>query len=117
MTYVLGLAALVLTSTSSPFEVPWCGQVRLTGYVRTEFSPWTFDGTSIYTDEKIVAASWDVKLGSIADIEGLGSYRVADRGRLGSGSPTPWVDVAVWSRAEAYALTGFRQVCFRTPRA
>jgi len=94
---------------------PWCGQTKITAYVRTEFSPWTFDGTSIYTDEPIVAASTDVALGSIADIDGLGSFRVADRGRLGNGTPHPWVDVAVWTRAEAYALTGMRRVCFRPP--
>src|SRR6187399_1980936 len=72
-------------------------------------------GTSIYTDEPIAAASWDVKLGSLADIQDLGTFRIADRGHLGSGSPLPWVDVAVWSRSEAYALTGVRQVCFRPP--
>jgi|SRR6187455_2113105 len=110
------LLALWLLGTSvSGQDAPWCGPTRLTGYVRTDFSGRTFDGTSIYTDEPIAAASWDVKLGSLADIQDLGTFRIADRGHLGSGSPLPWVDVAVWSRSEAYALTGVRQVCFRPP--
>jgi hypothetical protein len=114
--YILGIAALFIGMTNEPSEAPWCGDAKITGYVRTEFSPWTYDGTSIYTDEPIVAASWDVKMGSIADIDGLGSYRVADRGSgLGRGIPLPWVDVATWTRAEAYALTGIRRVCFRPP--
>ena len=119
--YMLGLAALFLIEATAPVEAPaeapWCGKTRLTGYVRTEFSPWTFDGTSIYADEPIAAASWDVALGSLAEVEGLGVFRVADRGRLGNGTPTPWLDIAVWTRAEAYALTGYRNVCFRRPAA
>jgi len=99
----------------TPAEAPWCGPVRLTAYVRTEFSPWTYDGTPISTPEPIVAASWDVKMGSLADIDGLGTFRVADRGMLGNGHPMPWVDVAVWDRATAYSLTGVRRVCFRPP--
>ena len=75
----------------------------------------TYDGTPIWTDERIVAASWDVKMGSVAEIDGLGSYRVADRGMLGNGTPMPWVDVAVWTRDEALSLTSVRQVCFRRP--
>jgi hypothetical protein len=110
-----GWLSVFTPSVSAAAEAPWCGNTRITAYVRTEFSPWTYDGTSIYTDEPIVAASWDVRLGSIADIEGLGSFRVADRGHLGNGSPTPWVDIAVWHRSEAYALTGYRNVCFRPP--
>jgi hypothetical protein len=57
-----------------------------------------------------------VKLGAIAHIDGLGAYRIADRGGgLGNGTPMPWVDVAVWDRATAYELTGIRRVCFRRP--
>lgn len=88
----------------------WCYEsARVTGYVRTEHSARTFDGTPIYTAEPIAAASWDVPLGWYADVAGLGSYRVADRGSgLGSAG---WIDIAVWSRAEAFALTSRRQVC------
>jgi len=111
------LATTLLTApTMMPTEAPWCGPTRITGYVRTDGNPFTFDGTSIYTAEHIVAASWDVALGTLATIEGLPHvYRVADRGHLGSGVPMSWVDVATWSRSEAYALTGVRNVCFRKP--
>ena len=100
-----------------PSEAPWCGQARITAYVRTDYGPGarTYDGTSIFTPEPIAAASWDVALGSLAEIPGVGVYRVADRGMLGSGEPLPWVDVAVWSRSEAFSLTSVRRVCFRRP--
>lgn len=92
---------------------PWCGPAHITGYVRTEFSPHTADGTSIYTDEPIVAASYDVAMGATVEIEGLGTFRVADRGMLGNGHPLTWIDVAVWTHSEAYALTGEYQICVR----
>jgi 3D (Asp-Asp-Asp) domain-containing protein len=114
-TPILGLAALLLMEFFAPVRAPWCGQTRISGYVRTDFSGFTYDGTPITTPERIVAASWDVRMGSLADIQGLGTFRVADRGHLGNGVPMPWVDVAVWTRAEAYALTGIRRVCFRRP--
>jgi hypothetical protein len=84
-----------------------CEVYKITGYVRTEYSPWTFDGTSIYTDEPIVAASWNLPIDTVVDVEGLGQFRVADRGHLGARH----IDVAVWTRAEAFALTGWRTIC------
>jgi hypothetical protein len=115
LTSGLAVVALVVIGVLNPLEAPWCGPTRITGYVRTEFSSRTYDGTPIWTEEPIAAASWDVQLGSIAEIEDVGAFRVADRGHLGNGVPMPWVDVAVWTRAEAYALTGVRRVCFRRP--
>ena len=115
---LVAASMLALTTASTPTPTtysPWCGDAKITGYVRTEFSLFTYDGTHIYTSEPIVAASWDVVMGSLATIEGLGTFRVADRGRLGNGTPMPWIDVAVWSRSEAYQLTGVRHVCFRKP--
>jgi len=91
----------------------WCSEMRVTGYVRGAHSPYTFDGTSIYTDEPIAAASWDIPLQSMVAVFGAGTFRVADRGSgLGSAG---WVDVAVWSRDEAYALTSVRRVCVTPP--
>jgi 3D (Asp-Asp-Asp) domain-containing protein len=55
----------------------------------------------------IAAASSSLAIGSRVAIDGLGVSRVADRGYLGERH----IDVAVWSRAEAYALTGVRDVC------
>lgn len=105
-----------LYALAYPLLAPWCGEARVTGYLRT-IGPFTYDGTPTYTSEPIAAASWDVKLGSLADIEQVGVFRIADRGSgLGNGDPYPWVDVAVWTLAEAHALTGIRRVCFRPPR-
>ena len=107
-----------LLALAAPSERPWCGDTRTTGYVRTDYGPHarTYDGTPILTPEPIAAASWDVVLGAIAEIDGVGSFRIADRGGgLGNGTPLPWVDVAVWDRATAFSLTGIRRVCFRRP--
>jgi 3D (Asp-Asp-Asp) domain-containing protein len=111
LTVVLLLLSLIPSANRAEARAD-CRDMKLTGYVRTEFSARTFDGTSIYTEEPIVAASWDIPLGAYVEIDGLGVYRVADRGRLGSNG---WIDVAVWTRSEAYALTGWRQVCVRDP--
>ena len=99
-TLVAGLALL-----TSAFPGAGCRveptPYRITGYVRTEFSPWTHDGTSVYTPEAIVAASWNLPHGTLLRVEGLDpTYRVADRGRL----EARHIDVAVWDRATAYAI-------------
>ena len=87
--------------------------MTVTAYVRGEHSPWTYDGTPIWTDEPIAAASWDIPLGSYVDVDGLGSYRVADRGSgLGSAG---WIDIAVWDRQTAFSLTSRRVVCVSPP--
>lgn len=91
----------------------WCQDMRTTGYVRTEHGTHTYDGTSIYTDEPIAAASWDIPLGWYAVISEVGVYRIADRG--GGLGNQGWIDVAVWSRQEALAITGQRAVCIYPP--
>jgi 3D (Asp-Asp-Asp) domain-containing protein len=112
------LLALAVTSaiTALPAEAApsaaYCRQMKLTGYVRTDFSSRTYDGTSIYTREAIAAASWEIPINSIVHVKDVGSFRVADRGRLGSDG---WIDIAVWTRPEAYALTGTRTVCVQLP--
>jgi 3D (Asp-Asp-Asp) domain-containing protein len=115
--HLLILAAVIASLAASPARADaptasWCQSMQITGYVRTEFSPWTADGTSVYTDEPIAAASWNVPMGSYVDVAGVGRFRVADRGLLGSSG---WIDVAVWSRSEAYSLTGVRTVCVIPP--
>lgn len=74
----------------------------ITGYVRGDFAGPTADGTPILTDEAIAAGSYNLPLGSYVYAEGLGVYRIADRGYLGRRH----LDLAVWSREEAYTLTG-----------
>lgn len=112
----LGLSAslfahshLVAPGPAMAVEPSYCATMQVTGYVRGAHSPWTFDQTSIWTDEPIAAASWDIPIGSYVDVEGVGTFRIADRGSgLGSSG---WIDVAVWSRSEALALTSQRRVC------
>ena len=104
MSAVLG-AALLLSS--------WCQEARVTGYSRLEHGTHTYDGTPIYTDEAIAAASWNIPINSLVDVPDVGVFRIADRGGgLGSSG---WIDIAVWSRQEALALTSTRVVCIYPP--
>ena len=108
------LSALLLLSSiarSAPAADGWCQQAKITAYVRGEYSPWTFDGTSIW-EEGIAAACWNIPIGSLVDVADYGTVRIADRGMLGS---TGWIDIAVYTRAEAFALTSFRNICVRPP--
>jgi 3D (Asp-Asp-Asp) domain-containing protein len=81
---------------------------RITGYVRGAYSPWTYDGTSVWTTEPIAAASRNVPVDSIIQVQGLGQYRVADRGGK---LEQRHIDILVNSKADAYSLTGWRPVC------
>jgi hypothetical protein len=90
----------------------WCSDHRVTGFVRSDYGPYTYDGSHIMTPEPIAAASWDIPLQSLAVIEDLGPFRVADRGMLGSNA---WLDVAVWTREQALAITGTRRACIFPP--
>jgi 3D (Asp-Asp-Asp) domain-containing protein len=111
MTTMLGAALLLLSARAEG----WCADMRVTGYSRLEHGPRTFDGTPIWTDEPIAAASWDIPIDSVVIVEGLGRYRVADRGSgLGNAG---WIDIAVWDRPTAYSLTGTRRVCVWPPEA
>jgi 3D (Asp-Asp-Asp) domain-containing protein len=101
MLYSLLLALVFLLTQST--ETYW-----VTGYNRLDpaMNTRTADGTHILTDEPIVAASYNLPFDTIIEIEGLGVYRVADRGHLRARH----IDVAVWSNAEAYAITGYYKV-------
>ena len=109
------VSALLLLSSfagAAPGAEGWCQSARITAYVRTEHGTHTYDGTPIWTDEAIAAASWNIPIGSLVDVADYGTVRIADRGMLGS---TGHVDIAVWSRAEAFALTSVREICVRPP--
>lgn len=108
-----GLALLIMMAALPAQADAQCREMRITGYVRTDFSAATYDGTSIYTSEPIVAASWDIPIGHYVLIQGKGLYRVADRGSgLGSSG---WIDIPAWTRGEALDLTGRRTVCVYAP--
>jgi 3D (Asp-Asp-Asp) domain-containing protein len=107
----MSLIAAALILWSGVGDAPWCYQGRVTGYVRGEGNAHTYDGTSVYTEEPIAAAGWDIPMGSMVVVEDAGIYRVADRGRLGPGH----IDILVSSRTEAYALTSVRNICVFPP--
>lgn|SRR5262245_64769122 len=115
MTRLLSLA--LLACSALPVQAPpverLCYPSRVTGYVRGAHSPWTYDGTSIWTPEPIAASAWDLPLNSLVWIEDVGTVRIADRG--GGLGAAGWIDVAVWSHAEAVALTGMRTICVTPP--
>ncbi len=103
---------LVATAAMYSSHVPQqCETYRITGYTVIEFPGITADGTSttqaIARGEHIVAASYNLPLGSFIFIEGLGIHRVADRGHLDARH----LDVLVANREQAYALTGYRTAC------
>ena len=109
---VLGCLLALLPASTADAAEPYCYRGVVTAYVRSEYGPTTYDGTPIGTSEAIAAAGWDIPLDSVVSVEGLGTYRVADRGMLGPGH----IDVAVWTRQEAYAATGTnRLICVRPP--
>lgn len=98
--------AVVRRAHAAPAEQV-CEKYWVTGYVRGHHSPWTADGTSVWTREPIAAASYNVPMGSSVEVIGLGTFRVADRGRLQARQ----VDVLVDTVSEAHALTGYYTVC------
>lgn len=102
------LGALLVWQPATSLAQSSCETYRITGYVRGHHSPWTYDGTSVWTSEAIAAASWNVPINSIVHVDGLGSFRIADRG---GGLGTRHIDILVDSVAEARALTGWRSVC------
>lgn len=111
---VLSIILLILAAAYSlvrTAHAEQCEVYRITGYVRGAHSAWTYDGTSVWTRERIVAASWNVPLDAEVEVQGLGRYRVADRG---GGLGARHIDILVDTVAEAYALTGERTVCVRT---
>ena len=109
---MLGVLLAFLPAERTADAAAWCGRSMTTGYVRTEHGTHTADGTPIWTREPIAAAGWAIPLGSYVTVEGLpGRYRVADRGMLGRDN----IDIAVWTRSEAYAITGQRGYCVYPP--
>jgi 3D (Asp-Asp-Asp) domain-containing protein len=107
---LLALLPLIGSLLAEP-SPSYCYEALVTGYVRTDHSSRTFDGTDISTSEAIAAAGWDIPIDSIVSVAGVGTFRVADRGRLAPGQ----IDVAVWDRPTAYSITGWRDVCVTPP--
>lgn len=105
---ILALVAFAaLAQDHHPAQAVACWQWFTTGYAREDFPGRTADGTSVWTDEPIVAAT-SLPLGSFVFVpEWATTYRVADRGMLGPNH----LDFLVDTRAEAFEITGFREAC------
>jgi 3D (Asp-Asp-Asp) domain-containing protein len=94
---------------AAPVTYQSCREFMVTGYVKGADSPWTADHTSIWTEEPIAAAQNWVPFNAYVWIDGLGSYRIADRGGLAAAGVD--FDLSVWTYREAYALTGYHFGC------
>lgn len=103
------VAAILLVTGAYAQEERHCDLYRITGYVRGAGSGWTYDGTSEYTREDIVAVSWNVPIDAKVEVVGLGTFRAADRG---GGLERRHVDVLVDSASTARQLTSYREACW-----
>lgn len=110
-----GLAAgLALASSCGPARaegVCWTGKV--TGYLRYGGGSHTADGTPVGEAYRVAAVDWQswIPFGATLEIEGLGSRTVRDTGYLAAYGVE--VDVMVETLAEAYEVTGWREICLR----
>ena len=98
----------VLNARPAQSQTGPCESYQITGYTSTDYPGLTADGTPTPGNEwAITAASYNLPLGSYVWVDGVGTLRVADRGQLGARH----LDILVSTRAEAYALTGWRTAC------
>jgi 3D (Asp-Asp-Asp) domain-containing protein len=97
--------------------VPWrvaaqasCSMATITAYSVEQYPGRTADGTPTPGNAGVIAAaSYNYALGTIITVEGLGTYRVADRGHLGANH----VDVLMQTTREALQWgRQQRQVCW-----
>jgi 3D (Asp-Asp-Asp) domain-containing protein len=104
------LAAMLLLAPTATAQARTCAPVWLTGY--------SDKGTTANGDYPrpgdTAAASENVPLGTTVWIAGLGSRLVNDRGALYVPHEGHWVwlDLATWTDAEAYRLTGSWTACW-----
>jgi 3D (Asp-Asp-Asp) domain-containing protein len=102
------LAALASLLSAAPAYAA-CETMRVTGYSSGDYPGLTASGLPTRGNEwTLVASHPRFSFGQVLEVEGLGPLVVADRGRLGTGH----IDVLVPSRADAFALTGYREVCW-----
>lgn len=92
-----------------------CRQVAVTGYIRTEHSQYTADGTSVHSEaardgELAAAPVAFLTMHSLVWIEGAGVRRIADR--TAGWVDWPLIDVMVETHEQARWLNGIRWVCF-----
>ena len=113
----VGLMMLVGASLGSPREVQAsefgaCRMSPITFYSSEQYPGRTADGTStvgaLARGDWIAAGGSSFRLGDVVDVDGIGQYRIADRGHLSADQ----VDILVWTTAEAIQLgRQYRRVC------
>jgi 3D (Asp-Asp-Asp) domain-containing protein len=75
-----------------------CQSYTITAYSVEQFGGYTYDGTPTRGNAGVIAAgSWNLPINTIVEVEGVGVYRIADRGHLG----TRHVDILMQSTREA----------------
>jgi 3D (Asp-Asp-Asp) domain-containing protein len=86
-----------------------CSSAVITAYSVEQYPGRTADGTPTPGNAGVIAAaSYNYALGTIVTVEGLGTYRVADRGHLG----TNHIDVLMQTTREALQFgRQIRTVC------
>lgn len=95
--FLVTLGLLVATASAVAAQDS-CSQATITAYSVEQYPGRTADGTSTPGNAGVIAAgSHNYALGSMIWVEGLGSYRVADRGRLGANH----IDVLMQTTREA----------------
>ena len=78
-----------------------CSQATITAYSVEQYGGATADGTRTPGSAGVIAAaSTNYPLGSYVSVEGLGTYRIADRGHLGANH----IDVLMQTTREALSF-------------
>ncbi len=68
-----------------------CSSATITAYSVEQYPGTTTDGTRTPGNAGVIAAaSYNYALGTFITVEGLGTYRVADRGHLGANHVDEW---------------------------
>jgi hypothetical protein len=106
---------LALVPAPGTAEATSCYLARVTAYVKSEYGPYTADGTPIWTSEPIAASAPDLPFGTIVEIAGcrhVSRWPIA--GMLGAAGQ---IDVAVSTRpTQAYSHHGLcGTVCVTPP--
>lgn len=104
---ILVLAAVFMSGAQQVHGqgAPWrvvaqagCSSAVITAYSVEQYPGRTVDGTPTRGNAGVIAAaSYNYALGTIITVDGLGTYRVADRGRLGANH----IDVLMQTTREA----------------
>ncbi len=100
--------AFMLLEPQPQVKAAECFTARITAYVATGSR--TANGEIPQPWVTAAASDW-IPFNSYVEVEGLGTFRINDRGHLGSRH----IDVFVNTVREAYNVTSYREVCVYMP--